>query len=62
MAAVPLNLLIVQMVEKYGQMPRSFLYRQVPASQREIERQLLILAEDGALTLKGDEVIAGGRG
>jgi hypothetical protein len=48
MAAVPLNLLIVQMVEKYGQMPRSFLYRQVPASQREIERQLLILAKDCA--------------
>jgi hypothetical protein len=57
MAAIPLNLFILRTVEKFGRMPRKFLYSQVPASQDEIEKQVQILATQGALGLDGDDVV-----
>lgn len=57
MAAIPLNLLILRTVERFGRMPLTFLYREVPASQDEIEKQVQILATQGALKLDGDNVM-----
>jgi hypothetical protein len=57
MAAIPLNLFILRTVEKFGRLPLTFLYSQVPASQDEIEKQVQILATQGALKLDGGDVM-----
>jgi len=58
MVAPPLNLAILQVVEKFGRIPLEFLYSQVPASAEEIEQQVRILADQGAVKLDGDLVIS----
>lgn len=58
MAAPPLNLAILQVVERFGRLPLAFLYRQVPASAEEIEQQVRILAAQGALKLEGEDVVS----
>ncbi len=58
MTSMPLNLLIVQTIEKFGRLPRSFLYHRVPASQDEVERQIKILAQQGAIRIEGDQVVS----
>jgi hypothetical protein len=57
MTPLPLNPLIVQIVEKYGRIPLSFLYHQLPASQEEVEKQVELLARDGAVALVGDDIV-----
>jgi hypothetical protein len=51
-------LAILQVVERFGRLPLAFLYRQVPASAEEIDRQVRILAAEGAVKLEGDDVVS----
>jgi hypothetical protein len=56
---LPLNLLILRIVQDFGKIPRGLLYDKVPASNTEIDKQVLELANKGALKIDGDLVIAG---
>ncbi|MFI5020462.1 MAG: hypothetical protein ACHQRJ_02250 [Alphaproteobacteria bacterium] len=54
---LPLNLLILRTVQEFGRVPISFLYSRLPASESEIKEQVEILARQGAIELRGDEVL-----
>jgi hypothetical protein len=56
---LPLNLLILRIVQDFGKIPRGLLYDKVPASNTEIDKQVLELVDKGALKIDGDLVIAG---
>jgi hypothetical protein len=52
----PLNLAILTTVENFGKVPRTFLYRKLPASSGEIDRQIEDLKERGAIRVEGDQI------
>jgi hypothetical protein len=56
---IPLNLTILRTVQSYGRVPRGLLYEKVAASNTEIDKQVLDLANRGALKVEGDDVLIG---
>jgi hypothetical protein len=46
-------------VQDYGKIPRGLIYDKVPASNTEIDQQVLDLSNRGALKIDGDYVIPG---
>jgi hypothetical protein len=58
MSELPLNLTILRMVQDYKKIPRGLIYDKVPASNTEIDKQVLELANRGAIKIEGDDIIA----
>jgi len=56
MAALSLNLSILRTVQQYKRIPRGLLYETLPASNTEIDKQVLDLANRGAIKIDGDHV------
>jgi hypothetical protein len=57
MGELPLNLTILRMVQSYGKIPRGLLYDKVAASNTEIDKQVLDLANRGAIKVEGDDIV-----
>lgn len=55
----PLNLTILRLVQDYGKVPRGLIYDKVPASNTEIDQQVLDLTNRGAIKVEGDYVTLG---
>jgi hypothetical protein len=55
---LPLALTILRTVEEYGRIPKSLLYSRISASRQDIERQIEVLAAEGALKIENDHVAA----
>ena len=55
--ALPLNLSILRMVQQYKRIPRGLLYENLPASNTEIDKQVLDLANRGAIRIDDDHVL-----
>ena len=55
---VPMNLLILKTVEEFGRIPLSYLYSRIPASPEEVKKQVIELAQQGAVRFEDDHVAA----
>lgn len=55
---LPLNLLILRTVQHFRRIPLELLYDKVPASNMEIDKLVVELANKGAVRIDGDLVIA----
>jgi len=61
MSDLPLNLTILRLVQDFGKIPRGLLYEKVPASNNEIDKQVLELENKGVVKVDGDVIIPIGR-